>query len=341
MQRMVLGKTGMEMYRVGFGGIPIQRVSEEQAVATVRHAVEAGVDFIDTSRMYSTSEHRIGLALEGLDKKVAVATKSVSRTAEGILADIEISRRELRRDCIDLYQCHFVNDEAAYRQVIDPGGALEGLHRARQAGKIKHIGLTSHNLDILDRVIEDGYFETIMVCFGILEPRARERIIPKARVAEIGVIAMKTFSGGVIEKASLAMKFGLAQPKVMLIPGVESPELFDENWSIFQEDEPLTAAESAEIALLQKEYSKTFCRRCDYCQPCPQKIPIQLVMGLSQLVKRMGTAFASSPFAKGLEAARTCTNCGQCEKRCPYGLPIPRLIRENLAWYDGQTKALR
>ena len=338
MQRMTLGKTGLNMYRVGFGGIPIQRVSEEQAVATVRHAVEAGVDFIDTSRMYTTSEHRIGLALAGLDKQVTVATKSVNRTADGILADIEISRRELQREQIDLYQCHFVNDEQTYGQIIDPGGALEGLYRARKAGLIGHIGLTSHNLDILDRVIDDGYFETIMVCFGILEPRARERIIPKALAANIGVIAMKTFSGGVIEKASLAMKFGLAQPKIMLIPGVETPDLFDENWTIFQEDEPLTAAESAEIARLQKEYDRSFCRRCDYCQPCPQRIPIQLIMGLPQMVKRMGSVFASSPFARGVEAARTCTSCGQCEKRCPYKLPVPKLIRENLAWYDEQMK---
>lgn len=337
MQRMILGMTGLDVLRVGFGGIPIQRVSEEQALTTVRHAVQAGVEFIDTSRMYTNSEHRIGLALKGIQQKVVLATKSVNRTADGIRADLEVSRRELQRECIDLYQCHFVNDAKTYEQVIGPGGALEGLRRAKQDGLIRHIGLTSHSLDLLDRVLDDGLFETIMVCFGILEPRALDKIIPKALAKNIGVIAMKSFSGGVIEKSNLAMKFGLSQPQVLLIPGVETPELFDENWRHFCENQPLTPGELSEIEALQREYAHTFCRRCDYCLPCPQKIYIQTIMGVRQLVKRMGAAtFRSSPFVAGIDVARTCTGCGQCVKRCPYQLPIPDLIRENVAWFDTQ-----
>jgi hypothetical protein len=338
MQRMVLGRTGLEMYRVGFGGIPIQRVSEEQAVATVAHAVRAGVDFIDTSRMYTTSERRIGLALQQTDGNVILATKSTQRTAAGILADIEVSRRELQCDSIDLYQCHFVNDGPTYEQVVGPGGAIEGLRQAKQAGLIGHYGLTSHSLDLLDRTLKDGLFETIMVCYGILEPLAATTIIPTAIVRNVGVIAMKSFSGGVIDRADLAIRFGLEQPQLLLIPGVETPALFDESWREFQADPPLTAAHRAEIAALQQQHDRSFCRRCDYCLPCPQGIYIQTVLGARQLVQKTGLAtLRPSALGRNIAHGHGCTGCQECVARCPYQLPIPELIKENLAWYDAQA----
>jgi len=219
MERMVLGRTGLEAYRMGFGGIPIQRVSEAQAVETVYHAIEKGVDFIDTSRVYTTSERRIGLALKRTDKKVILASKSTSKTAEAARTDLETSLKELQRDYIDLYQCHFVRDEADYQKVISPGGALEALEKARAEGLIGHIGITSHSLEVLDHALDDGLFDTLMVCFSFLEPLAREKIIPKSAKRDIGVIAMKPFSGGVIENARLALKFVLSQPGILIIPG--------------------------------------------------------------------------------------------------------------------------
>lgn len=337
MQRLILGRTGLEVFRVGFGGIPIQRVSEQQAVATVAHAVRSGCDFIDTSRMYTTSEHRIGLALAQTRSNVILATKSIKRTAEEILSDVEVSRRELQRDRIDLYQCHFVNDIPTYEQVVGPGGALEGLVRAKNDGLIGHIGLTSHSLDLLDRVLDDGHFETIMVCYGILEPLARENIIPKATARNVGVIAMKSFSGGVIDRADLAIRFGLAQPHVLLIPGVESPELFDENWRHFREDLPLSPSDQGEIAALQKQHDRSFCRRCDYCQPCPEAVNIQSILSARAMVKRMGVENVRKGFVgRNIEQARSCTQCRQCVERCPYQLQIPELIQENLIWYDAQ-----
>ena len=227
---MVIGRTRLEVYRLGFGGIPIQRVSETQAVETVLHAIQRGVDFIDTSRAYTTSERRIGLALKQTEKKVTLASKSHSKTAEAARADLETSLKELQTGYIDLYQCHFVKDKMEYQKVISPGGALEALKKAREEGLIGHIGISSHSLDVLDRSLDDELFDTIMVCFSFLEPLAREKIIPKAREKNIGVIAMKPFSGGFIENASLALKYALAQPGVLLIPGVEHKDLFDENW---------------------------------------------------------------------------------------------------------------
>jgi predicted aldo/keto reductase-like oxidoreductase len=341
MERVVLGKTGLEVNRLGFGGIPIQRVDERQAVEVVSHAIERGVEFIDTSRAYTTSERRIGKALQDNDRKVIVASKSHGRTSDTILRDLETSLRELNLNYIDLYQTHFVRDEQIYQQVISSGGALEGLIRAREEGLIGHIGITSHSLDLLEKVLEDGLFETIMVCFSLLEPKAQERIIPKALEKNVGVIAMKPFSGGIIENASLALKYVLSQPRIVVIAGVEQRRLFDENWKVFQGSYELDEDEIKEIKEIQSRHKKAFCHRCDYCQPCTEDISIQHILGIRSIVKRMGKNVLREGWAaKAIKKARNCTECGECMTRCPYDLPIPDLIKENLQWVDEQLTSL-
>lgn len=340
MHRVELGKTGLEVNRLGFGGIPIQRVDEDRAVETVFHAVEKGVDFIDTSRVYTTSERRIGLALKQTNKRVVLASKSRSRTSDEVRADLDVSLKELQREHIDLYQCHFVSNDEEYRQIVSPGGALEGLVRAKEEGVIGHIGITSHNLDLVEKILDDDLFETIMVCFSFLEPKAMETVIPKAFNNNVGVIAMKSFSGGVIDTPKLAIKYALSHPGIVIIPGVESPDLFDQNWTVYQGSFDLTDAEKQEIEAIQKKYDKNFCRRCDYCQPCSEEIPIQMIMGIRSALKRFGKAFAQEGWPKqAIEKARNCSECGECLDRCPYQLPIPDLIKENLAWVDEQLKS--
>ncbi len=336
MERTVIGNTGLEVFRMGFGGIPIQRVGEAQAVETVRHAVERGVDFIDTSRMYTNSEHRIGMALQGLRKPVILASKTPSRTHDGVLSDLEESLRQLRRGTIEIYQLHLVRDDADYEKAIAPGGALDALRAARDAGKIGHIGITTHSLDLAERIIDEGLFQTIMVCFSFLEPDAEHRIFPRAREKGIGVIAMKSFSGGVIERTDLALKYALSRSDVVLIPGVEDIEKFDRNWSVFESGEyTLTEADLAEIESVRRAFDKNFCRRCDYCQPCTEGISIQTVLGIPSAVNRFGPAILEKDFfAHAIDLARNCSECRECVERCPYDLPIPELIQENLAWLD-------
>jgi uncharacterized protein len=337
MNNIVIGKTGLEVNRFGFGGIPIQRVEEKQAVETVLHAVEKGVDFIDTSRMYTTSERRIGLALKQTDKKVILASKTRSRTSDEVRKDLETSLTELQKDYIDLYQCHFVPNEDEYQQIISPGGALEELLRAKDEGLIGHVGITSHSLDLFDKILDDDLFETIMVCFSFLEPKAKEKIIPKAKEKNVGVIAMKSFSGGVIDNPKLALKYALSHPGIVIIPGVESKDLFDQNWKVYQGSHDLTDPEKQEIEAIRKLYDKNFCRRCDYCQPCSEEIPIQMIMGLRSALKRFGKGFVKEGWPKeAMDKARNCSECGECLERCPYQLPIPDLIKENLAWVDKQ-----
>ncbi|MBN1570550.1 MAG: aldo/keto reductase, partial [Acidobacteria bacterium] len=279
MKRMILGKTGIEVARLGFGGIPIQRVSEKQAIEVVLHALEKGIDFIDTSRVYTNSETRIGKALKETDKKAAVASKSFNRSADGIRKDVDVSLKELQLDYIDLYQCHGISSEEEYRLITSPEGALSGLIKAKEQGLIGHIGLTGHSLDLLEKVLDDGLFETIMVCFSFLEPAAKEKVIPKARENNVGIIAMKPFSGGVIEAPEAALKWVLSFPDVLVIAGVEDKRLIDQNWRAFQGSCELTDEEKGQIAGISKEFESRFCRRCDYCLPCPAEIPIQFVLG--------------------------------------------------------------
>lgn len=339
MKRMILGKTGIEVARLGFGGIPIQRVGETQAVEVVQHALEKGIDFIDTSRVYTNSETRIGKALKETKKKVAVATKSFSRSADGIRKDVDISLKELQLDYIDIYQCHGISSEEEYRMTISPGGALSGLIKAREQGLIGHIGITSHSLDLLEKILDEGLFETIMVCFSFLEPAAREKVIPKAREKNVGIIAMKPFSGGVIDAPEAALKWVMAFPDVLVLAGVEEKRLIDQNWQVFQGNYELTDDEMQQIAVISKEFENKFCRRCDYCLPCPAEIPIQFVLGIRSFLKRMGLEALRTPmFANMLEKAAGCTECGDCMGRCPYKLPIPEMIKNNLEYANQAGK---
>jgi predicted aldo/keto reductase-like oxidoreductase len=333
--RIILGKTGLEVNRLGLGGIPIQRVDENDAVKTVRHAVARGVDFIDTARAYGNSEEIIGKALAQTSKHVVIATKSHARTADGILRDIEISLKNLRREHIEIYQCHYVKDEKDYKRIIGQGGALEGMTRARDEGLIGHFGFSTHSLDLADRILDDDLFETVMVCFSFLEPKAKENVIPKAIKKNVAVIAMKPFSGGAIDNARLALKYVLSQPGVVPIPGVESQDLIDKNWAVFSGNYQLTAAERQAIDDIRNRYDKNFCRRCDYCLPCTEDIPIQTILGIRYAIKRFGDGFLFTGWGKdAVNKARTCTECGECMTRCPYELPIPELIKENLKWVD-------
>lgn len=341
MKKIVLGNTGLEVNRLGFGGIPIQRVDEAQAVEVVLHAMETGIDFIDTSRMYTTSEGRIGKALKQTDKKAVIATKSMNRSSDGVQKDVEVSMKNLQVDYIDLYQCHAVNNKDEYEKVIAPNGALAGLRRAKEQGLIGHIGITGHSLDLMERVIDEGLFETIMICLSFLEPAARERIVPKAREKKIGIIAMKPFSGGVIEDPAVALKWILSVPDVLVLAGVEDKGLIDQNWKIFQGSYEMTDEEKDRLEEISREYDKKFCRRCDYCLPCTAEIHIQMVLGMKSFVKRIGPQSLKNPmFVKMLESAANCTECGECMTRCPYSLPIPDMIKENLAWVEDLRMSL-
>jgi predicted aldo/keto reductase-like oxidoreductase len=252
-----------------------------------------------------------------------------------IYDEVKESLKQMKVKKVNIYHLHGVSSFEDYEKVMAPGGACEGLKRARDEGLIDHIGMTSHNLDVLERAIEDGHFEVIMVCYSFLEPKAALKVLPLAKEKDIGVLAMKPFSGGVIEEAGPALRFVLSTPNIVSIPGSETLEKANENWRIFTEGYSLTDQDVERMEAIKREFDHQFCRRCDYCQPCTEKIHIQFAVGLKTLFKRMGPHAQELGWVKDLiEKARKCSECGDCLPRCPYQLPIPYLIKENLFWYD-------
>jgi predicted aldo/keto reductase-like oxidoreductase len=334
MEKVRLGKTNLIVTKLGWGGIPIQRVGEREAVSVIRTVVDMGVDLLDTARAYTSSEHRIGLALQKIDRPIILSSKSTVRTTK-IYDDVHESLKQMKVRKVNIYHLHGVSSFEDYEKVTAPGGAYEGLKQARDEGLIDHIGMTSHNLDVLERAIEDGHFEVVMVCYSFLEPKAALKVLPLAKQKDIGVLAMKPFSGGVIEEVGPALRFVLSTPNIVSIPGSETLEKANENWRIFAEGYSLTDQDRERMEAIKREFDHQFCRRCDYCQPCTEKIHIQFALGLKTLFKRMGPHAQELGWVKDLiEKARKCSECGDCLPRCPYQLPIPYLIKENLFWYD-------
>ena len=338
MEKVRLGRTNLIVTKLGWGGIPIQRVGEREAVSVIQAVVEMGVDLLDTARAYTNSEHRVGLALQRTDRPVILSSKSLIRTTK-IYNDVQETLKQMKVKKVNIYHLHSVSNFEDYERVLAPGGAYEGLKRARDEGLIDHIGLTSHNLNVLERAIEDGHFEVIMACYSFLEPEAAKKVFPLAKEKDVGVLAMKPYSGGVIEEAGPALRFSLSTPNIIPIPGSETLERARENWKIFTEGYSLTEKDKEQIEVLKKEFDRQFCRRCDYCQPCTEKINIQFVVGLKSVIKRFGPHAHEVGWMKDLiEKARNCSECGECLPRCPYQLPIPDLIKENLAWFDSLRK---
>lgn len=337
MEKVRLGKTGLMVARLGWGGIPIQRVEEGEAISVIRAVVGMGVELLDTARAYTNSEYRIGLALKGVDRPVVLSSKSPERSAR-IYDEVLLSLEELNVKKIDIYHFHNITTAEDYKKIMAPGGAYEGLQRARAEGLIDHIGLTSHSLDMLEKVIEDDRVDVIMPCYGFLEPKAADKVIPAARAKDIGILAMKPFSGGVVEDAGLALRYVLATEGIVPIPGSETIERARENWRICAQGAPLSEKDKARIEAIRKKYDRQFCRRCDYCQPCTEGINIQFILSIESVIKRVGAQFREAEWMTNLvEKARDCSECGECLRRCPYALPIPDLIKENLSLYDAFT----
>jgi predicted aldo/keto reductase-like oxidoreductase len=342
MKQSILGRTGLKVNSFGFGGIPIQRVSEDDAVALVRRCYELGVNYYDTARGYTVSEERIGKALEDVRDDVILATKSGSRTAEGLEAELETSLGNLRTDRIDVYQLHGVSNHEAWEKIKAPGGALEALYRAKDRGKIEHLGITSHDPEVCANIIEEGIFETMMIPFNYLAHIPQERLLPLCRKMNVGTVIMKPFGGGAFTSVNMALRFVLGSENVdVVIPGMMTVAELEENHRVAMRPLELTPEDHALIERDKAELGTQFCRACNYCQPCQQDIPITFVLRAeSQTLKRMGWRPGTEErIADVIKVTRTCTECGDCEARCPYELLIRPLIQERADSLEALLKA--
>jgi uncharacterized protein len=334
MRYRMLGKTGLEISEVGFGAIPIIRLSVEEAIKVLRRAYDRGITLYDTANMYLDSEEKIGRAFSGVRQQVVLATKTLKRDREGAAADIDLSLRRLQTDYLDLYQFHQVSQEKDYQTLTGPDGALEAVYRAREEGKVRHLGVTSHSLEMAVKLVKTGLFSTVQFPFNLIEEKPITDLHPAARELDMGILAMKPFCGGMVESARMCFKFLRQWPDVVPLPGFDTEERVDEVVDLYGEENVVAPEDLSSMEGCRKELGERFCRRCEYCQPCPQGVMITPAMIYPVIAHRMSPAIGSNFSAKAMESVRNCIECGECLERCPYGLPIPEMLKEHLELYD-------
>lgn len=333
MRKIRLGKTELLVSAIGFGGIPVTRLTPEEGAKLVRYCFDQGITFFDTAPLYGDSEIKVGAGLKGVRDQVVVATKTFKRSKPEAAKDLDASLSRLGMECIDLYQLHNVADMQTLEAVLGADGAYAAAVRARDAGKVQHIGLTSHNIDVAVRACSTGLFSTIQIPFSMIEHDPAERLFPVAEKHDMGIIAMKPLGGGLLERADLCFKFLQQYRDVVPIPGVETTAEVDENVRAFSRDLSLTPEDWADIEHIRRDVGTRFCHRCGYCQPCAQGVEVWKVLLFKAQAKRFPAPAAITMGKEVMKQAETCIQCGECADKCPYELPVPELISESLEYF--------
>ncbi|CAH2212310.1 aldo/keto reductase [Tepidibacter aestuarii] len=322
-----LGKTDLYIKRVGFGGLPIQRASQEECDKIIDELIKHDINFIDTARGYTISEEYIGNSIENKDYEFIIATKSMNRDYEGMKKDIGISIDNLKREKIDLYQMHNVKIEE-YDSLFEENMAYKALLEAKEEGKIKNIGITSHSVDVIKKAIEDEKFDTVQIPYNIVETQGEE-VLKLANDKKIGTIIMKPLAGGALTNAKLALKYIISKEYIdVVIPGMDKVDQIAENVSILDDKIELTEEEKVFIDKIKEELGNSFCRRCEYCMPCIENINIPLQFLLEGYYTRYDLKEWSVNRYKSLDKkASDCIECGLCEQKCPYNLNIRGMLK--------------
>jgi len=333
MNTVALGQTGLLVSEVGFGGIPIVALYPDEAMSVIRHCFGLGITFYDTANMYGDSEMKIGAALEPVRSRVILATKTMKRQADDAAKHIEQSLQNLRTSMIDIYQIHQIAKRETLEEVLAPGGAYEALRRARAEGKVRAIGFSSHNVETAIEACRTSLFETVQVPFNFIESRAADELFRVAETMGMGIIAMKPLGGGVIGPAELCFRFLQQFSAVVPIPGVKTCEEIDEIVGLYQNRETLNKADREEIERIRSELGTKFCRRCEYCLPCNKGVQIPIVLGFRGFASRLPPIATLALVGPAMRSAESCIGCDECIRKCPYELPIPDLLKENLALF--------
>ncbi len=336
MKKVLLGRTGMEVSVIGLGGIPIQRVSQEEATKIILECKNRGINFIDTAQGYTISEQYIGNALKEAGREnFYIATKAMSYDYDSMKSSIENSLKAMQLEYIDLYQIHNTSKVEQLNEVFSENGAMKALIEAKENGLIKHIGITGHIKEILIEAIEHNEIETIQFPFNPIESQGTE-LFEKALAKGLGTIAMKPLAGGAFTKQKLSLKY-IANSNLIsvAIPGMDSIEQVIENASIVENLQPLTQEEIDEIKSEIIELGNNFCRRCGYCKPCPEGIDIPSVFIYEGYVTKYNLPDYGKLKYDALPIKPTaCVRCRKCERKCPYGLPIVEKLKHAVETFD-------
>lgn len=331
MSTVTLGKTGITTNKNGFGALPVQRVSLEDAVKILRRAYEGGITFFDTARYYSDSEKKLGAAFEGMRDKIIIATKTGATTAEGFWKDLETSLSLLKTDYVDIYQFH---NPSFCPKPGDGTGLYEAMLEAKAQGKIKHIGITNHRLSVAREAIESGLYETLQFPFCYLATEKDIELVDMCKKAGMGFIAMKSLSGGLITNSKAAYAFADLYDNVLPIWGVQRMSELEEFLEYVKNPPVYDDSVKEVIEKDRKELSGEFCRGCGYCMPCPMGIEINNMARMSLMIRRAPSdAQLTEEMQAKMMKIEDCIHCNQCASKCPYGLDTPSLLIKNLADY--------
>lgn len=328
MKYKMLGKSGLMVSVVGLGGIPVQRITQAETRQLVDALISKGINFIDSARGYTVSEEYLGNALLGRRDKFILASKSMSRTAEAMAKDIDLSLKNFHTDHIELYQLHNLGVNEI-DQAFSDDGAVAAIQQAIREGKVGHMGITAHSPEALRKLLDYPQVETVMFPFNIVENQAAEAM-QIARERNIGFIAMKPLAGGNISNGRLALHYILNDENcTVAIPGMYSAAEVEENTSMVDDPSPLSSEELAEIEAIRARLSGNFCHRCGYCLPCTAGIDIPACFTMANYLENYELAdWARSRYAAYQAHAEDCIGCGKCEQRCPYQLPIREKLQE-------------
>lgn len=330
MKTIALGKTGIEVPQNAFGALPIQRVSDDEAVKLLRMAYDGGMRFFDTARAYTDSEIKVGKAFEGMRDKVYIASKTTATTVEKFWEDLNTTLTNLKTDYLDIYQLHCV--AKCYRPG-DGSGLYEALVEAKEQGKIRHIGITAHKIGVAEEIVESGLYETLQFPFSYLASDRDIALVQKCKAAGMGFIAMKGLSGGLLTNSRACMEF-MSQYDVLPIWGIQKESELREWLAFMDEDVHYSDEMKTFIEKDRQELLGDFCRGCGYCMPCTVDITINQCARMSQMIRRApSAAWLSEHWQNEMMKIESCVDCGICMTRCPYELKIPQLLRKNLADY--------
>lgn len=335
MKTVTLGRTGITVNKNGFGALPMQRVSMAEAVKLAQKAYEAGITFFDTARFYTDSEEKLGEAFAGMRDKVYIATKTGAQTGEGFWADLKTSLGNLRTDYVDLYQFH---NPGFCPKPGDGSGLYEAMLEAREKGMVRHIGITNHRLWVAQEAIDSGLYETLQFPFCYLSGEQELSLVRQCEEKQMGFIAMKALSGGLITDSAAAYAFLDQFDNVLPIWGVQREKELDEFISYIDNPPSMTEKIVSVIEKDKAEMSGEFCRGCGYCMPCPAEIEINNCARMSLLLRRSPSeSWLTEEIQEKMKKIENCLHCNQCKGKCPYGLDTPSLLEKN---YEDYKKVL-
>ena len=332
MKKVRLGKTDLWVTKTAFGALPVQRIGHPEAKKLLRRAYESGINYFDTANMYSDSEEKIGEALHDVRRNIVISTKSGGKDKKTVQAHIELSLRRLQTDYIDIFQFH---NPAVIPDINDPDGPFAAALEARQKGYIRHIGITNHALDTAKKAVETGWFETMQFPFSYLASEGEYELVQMCKEHDLGFIAMKGLSGGLLTNAEACYAFMQQYDNVVPIWGIQRESELDQWLELSGREVPMTAELQAVIDHDRKELAGSFCRGCGYCLPCAAGIEIPNAARMNMLLRRAPYQdYITDEWHAKMQKINDCIHCDACKSRCPYHLDTPALLQYMLKDYN-------